>query len=79
MVSHLVAEATRPVLNKLPGPPRGPLWAEESYDRIIRDEEHLYRVIQYIGRNVAKAGLPKSHWYRWIDPSWERSGWGFVT
>ncbi|HSG71752.1 MAG TPA: hypothetical protein VLA12_15120, partial [Planctomycetaceae bacterium] len=25
----------------------GRLWAQESYDRIIRDAEHLYRVVQY--------------------------------
>ena len=29
----------------------GSLWQQESYDRIVRDEEHLWRVIQYIGRN----------------------------
>lgn len=57
----------------------GALWAEESYDRIIRDEEHLYRVVQYIGRNAAKAGLPQSSWHRWIDPEWERLGWRFTT
>ena len=56
---------------------RGTLWEEESYDRIIRDEEHLFRVIQYVGRNPAKAGLPRCEWIRWSDPDWERSGWGF--
>ena len=35
----------------------GPLWQEESYDRIIRDEEHLHRCIQYVGANPAKAGI----------------------
>jgi REP element-mobilizing transposase RayT len=40
----------------------GALWEEESFDRIIRDEEHLYRVLQYIGRNPAKAGLPNAEW-----------------
>jgi REP element-mobilizing transposase RayT len=55
----------------------GQLWEEESYDRIIRDEEHLFRVIQYIGRNPAKAGLPRERWVRWIHPTWEASGWAF--
>jgi REP-associated tyrosine transposase len=63
----------------------GPLWQDESFDRIIRDEEHLYRCIQYIGQNPGKAGL--SH-YRvpgerliaeacpmWIRPEWEQLGW----
>ena len=42
-------------VNKLLGR-QGKLWEQESYDRIIRDDEHLYQVIQYIGNNPAKAG-----------------------
>ena len=48
---------------------RGSLWQEESFDRIIRDEEHLYRCIQLIGRNPAKARLPSDQWRRWVRPS----------
>ena len=55
----------------------GPLWEEESYDRIIRDQEHLFRVIQYIGRNPAKAGLPNTEWVRWLHPDWVAAGWVF--
>ncbi len=55
----------------------GKLWEQESYDRIIRDEEHLFRVVQYIGRNPAKAGYPPKEWVRWIHPDWEQTGWGF--
>jgi len=55
----------------------GPLWEEESFDRIIRDEEHLYRVVQYIGRNAAVAGLPRDEWREWIHPLWESAGWHF--
>ena len=55
----------------------GMVWQEESYDRIIRDEEHLFRVVQYIGRNAAKAGLPPEQWYRWIHRDWETAGWHF--
>ncbi len=55
----------------------GTLWEQESHDRIIRDPEHLYRVVQYIGRNPDKAGLPRERWIRWIDPIWEQAGWGF--
>jgi REP element-mobilizing transposase RayT len=54
------------------------LWAQESYDRIIRDAEHLYRVVQYIARNPGKAGLPADRWVRWIHPTWEQAGWRFV-
>jgi REP element-mobilizing transposase RayT len=56
----------------------GSLWESESYDRIIRDEEHLYDVVQYIGRNGRAAGLSSSEYRRWIDPRWQRAGWDFV-
>ena len=56
---------------------RGQLWEQESYDRIIRDEEHLYKVIQYIGNNPMRAGYPRNTWVRWIDPAWENAGWRF--
>jgi REP element-mobilizing transposase RayT len=55
----------------------GPLWQEESFDRIIRDEEHLYRVIQYIGANPIKAGLSREQCPLWIRPEWEKLGWRF--
>jgi putative transposase len=55
----------------------GILWLRESFDRIIRDEEHLYRTIQYIGRNPRNACLPTSDYRLWIRPSWAECGWGF--
>jgi REP element-mobilizing transposase RayT len=55
----------------------GAIWQPESFDRIIRDEEHLYRCIQYIGRNPAFARLPPDEYRLWINPEWERLGWGF--
>jgi putative transposase len=55
----------------------GPLWQQESYDRIIRDEEHLYRVLQYIGANPRRAGVPEVDWHRWINPAWQAAGWDF--
>ena len=48
----------------------GPLWQRESFDRIIRDEEHLYRVIQYIGRNPKNAGLSPGVIPLWLRPTW---------
>jgi putative transposase len=59
----------------------GPLWQQESYDRIIRDENHLFQVIQYIGRNPEKAEVAATfdHRYRWVDPEWQSSGWGFIN
>lgn len=55
----------------------GTLWQRESFDRIIRDEEHLWRAIQYIGRNPKMANLPPSAVRLWIRPSWVELGWKF--
>jgi hypothetical protein len=55
----------------------GAIWFEESYDRIVRDAEHLYRCLQYIGRNAEKAGLAEGESSRWVRPEWEDGGWGF--
>lgn len=52
---------------------RSSLWQEESYDRIVRDDEHLFRVVQYIGRNPRT----DERWRRWIHADWEQLGWGF--
>jgi putative transposase len=57
----------------------GPLWEQESLDRIIRDEEHLWRAIQYIGRNPRNAGLPATETSLWIRPSWAERGWRFES
>lgn len=55
----------------------GGLWQEESHDRIIRDEEHLYRALQYIGHNPRKAGLTRAACPIWVRPEWEALGWKF--
>ena len=54
----------------------GSLWEEETFDRIIRDEEHLHRCIQYIGSNPRRAGLPSDQRRTWVRPSWKSLGWG---
>jgi putative transposase len=56
---------------------KGEVWQDESYDRIVRDEEHLYRCLQYIGRNPAKAGLTRDDCPLWISPEWAALGWRF--
>ncbi len=35
----------------------GPLWQQESFDRIVRHEAHFERVVRYIAENPKKAGL----------------------
>lgn len=57
---------------------KGSLWQDESYDRIIRDEEHLWNTLQYIGSNSRKAELSNKICPTWISPSWVDCGWRFV-
>jgi REP element-mobilizing transposase RayT len=58
---------------------QGTVWEEECYDRIVRDEEHLWRIVQYIGRNPHAAGCGHENaWRRWIHPEWEAAGWRFI-
>lgn len=56
----------------------GGIWLPESYDWIVRDEEHLYRIVQYFGRNGSQAGLADGEYVRWVSPIWVDAGWGFV-
>ena len=53
---------------------RGSLWQEESFDRIIRDEEHLYRVIQYIGVYLKKGGFLRDDCPVWDSSRLGRAG-----
>lgn len=39
----------------------GPLWQEESFNQILRNEQHLWRVEQYIRNNLIKAGIRVHH------------------
>lgn len=55
----------------------GRIWQDESFDRIIRDEEYLYRVIQYIGSNPGRAAIPLGACLLWINPEWVNCGWRF--
>ena len=47
----------------------------QELDRV----RHLWRVIQYIGQNPAKAGLGSDACGRWIRPEWEQLGWRFQS
>jgi putative transposase len=55
----------------------GDLWQDETYDRLVRDEEHLWRAIQYIGANPDKAGLARESCPLWIRSHWVEFGWRF--
>ena len=47
---------TAHALNKLLGR-NGPVWQKDYFDRIVRDEEHLFNLVGYIRRNPEKARL----------------------
>ena len=50
------------------------LWQTDAYDRVIREEGHLLRVIHYIGRNPERAGLRHDEFSIWGRPEWEALG-----
>jgi len=39
---------------------KGAFWAEDYFDRYIRDEDHFWRVVRYIENNPVTAGLVKA-------------------
>jgi REP element-mobilizing transposase RayT len=55
-------------INKLRGA-HGNLWQDESYDRIVRDQEELDEKLQYMLMNPVKEGL--------VEEGWEYDGWYF--
>ncbi len=55
----------------------GTLWQAESHDRIIQDTEHLWKALQYVGKNPRLAGLDGEESTAWIRPGWEELGWKF--
>ena len=56
-----------------------PLWQQESFDRIVRNEEHLWNCVQYLGNNPHRAGLKPNEYSLWLNPRWEKRGWRFAT
>ena len=53
---------------------KGQFWHHESYDRLIRDREELYRIISYVLDNPIKAGLCKERkdWkWSYINPEYD--------
>jgi len=50
---------------------RGRLWQDESFDRIIRDDDELQEKLAYMMNNPVKAGL--------CDDGWKYPGWYFQS
>ncbi len=47
----------------------GPLWQDESFDRLIRDADHYQTTVRYIAKNPAKARLQKNEATVWFCQS----------
>lgn len=46
----------------------GSLWQEESFDRVIRDENHYGRVVRYIAKNPVLVHLQPAEAAVWLHP-----------
>ncbi len=72
-----IKSATSHRINKRRGR-KGPLWQDESYDRIIRDEEEFNSKLKYICENAAKASLIEDSldypFFWWEDSKQKESG-----
>lgn len=55
-IMHSVKRHSARVINQLQGT-QGPLWQDERYDRIVRDEAEFLEKWHYIRNNPVKAGL----------------------
>lgn len=56
------------LINREIGKEGGALWQKDYFDRIIRDWEHFFRVVNYIRRNPGKAKLPKGAFELYESP-----------
>jgi len=64
-IIHSVKSFSVHQINRLRGP-KGSLWQDERYDRIVRDEEEFLEKWQYIMNNPLKQELVQ----RWEDYPW---------
>jgi len=55
----------------------GPLWEEESYDRIVRDEEHLWRSFNILGGTPRKQDCHEINGFAGSHPSGKQQAGDF--
>ncbi|MDX1285081.1 MAG: transposase [Draconibacterium sp.] len=58
-IMHSVKRYSANKINKVENR-KGTLWQKESFDTTIRDEKHMYNVIEYTLNNPVKAGFVKN-------------------
>ncbi len=56
IISHSVQSYTATMCNRVRGK-TGAYWQTETYDRWARDDDEMFRIIEYIENNPVKAGL----------------------
>ncbi|MEY4539018.1 MAG: hypothetical protein RLZZ306_775, partial [Bacteroidota bacterium] len=71
-IMHSVKLFSASQCNKLLGL-EGKFWQEESYDRFVRNNDELKRIIKYVVYNSVKAGLcekPSDWKWTYINPEY---------
>lgn len=74
IVGQFKSAATKRI-NALRGAPRAPVWQRNYYEHIIRDDESLNRIRQYIGQNPLRWDLDRENLAataRQQEEAWER-------
>ncbi len=46
---------------------RAPIWQDESFDRVVRNDSEMQRYVLYVCSNPLKR-WPEAHEYRWVWP-----------
>ena len=65
-IMHSIKSFTAHDINKILER-KGNVWQNESYDRVIRDEDEFLEKLNYIANNPIKANLARQHEdYRWL-------------
>lgn len=58
-IKGISARESNKLLNR-----KGKFWQDESYDRLVRNENEFYRILKYVLMNPVKAGLVEN-WKDW--------------
>ncbi|MBE9546210.1 MAG: transposase [Proteobacteria bacterium] len=65
-IMHSIKSFTAHEINKMLNR-KGKVWQDESYDRVIRNEEEFLEKVKYIANNPIKANLARQYKdYKWL-------------
>ena len=60
-IMHSLKSYTGQRANRILGK-KGPFWQKEYYDHIVRDEDELWRLVEYVIGNPVRSGLENWEW-----------------